>query len=348
MRIALAGCLVVAVAACGSKAGVSSAPDGSSPSTATGGAGGESAQPPGSGGAVGATGGAAQTGGSIGVTGGATGADARPPDDAADAATGADAADGGVATATDGGVADRPADTAGGGDAATGACRFRLCETFENAAIGAPPDPAIWTRTGNITVDTAPDRPGKAMRVRAGQTPTETYISQTAILPALGNAFYGRVFLYIAARPTEFFHWSFTEVRGTNVQGASVRYGGISTGNCAVPGMFCRNSFLFQVKPLVYGADEGATADDDFPTPLIAEKTWHCIEWYMNSTTRETRLWWNDQERPKMHYLDGKAIPFPTFTRFYLGWALYQTGTTPWEVWLDDLALHDQRIGCTP
>jgi hypothetical protein len=237
---------------------------------------------------------------------------------------------------------DRSSDAAA--EAPIAGCRARLCEDFEGVAIGAPPDPAVWSRAGNILVEAAPGRAGKAMHVRAGQVPAETYISQTAILPALGNAFYGRVFLYIAVRPIDFSHWSFTEVRGPDVRGTSVRYGGISTGSC-VPGTFCRNSFLFQIKPLVYGPDEGATADDDL-TPVIGEKTWHCLEWYMNATTRETRLWWNGEERAKMHYLDGKPIPFPTFTRFSLGWALYQTTASPWEVWFDDLAVHDQRIGC--
>jgi hypothetical protein len=227
-------------------------------------------------------------------------------------------------------------------------CRFEFCEDFEGVAIGAPPDPKVWTRAGNIVVEAPPGRGGKAMHVRAGMAPTETYISQATTLPAMGGAFYGRVFMYIAARPTEFFHWSFTEVRGADARGAAVRYGGISTGDCGPGATFCRNSFLFQIKPLVYGADEGATADDDFPNPVIAEKSWHCVEWYMSSTDRETRLWWNGQERPKMHYQNGKPIPFPTFTRLYLGWALYQTGSSGWEVWFDDLAVSDQRIGCNP
>jgi hypothetical protein len=31
-----------------------------------------------------------------------------------------------------------------------------------------------------------------------------------------------------------------------------------------------------------------------------------------------------------------------------IGWQLYQTGTTPktFDVWLDDIALADSRIGC--
>jgi hypothetical protein len=196
-------------------------------------------------------------------------------------------------------------------------------------------------------VEAAPGgRASRALRVRAGHTPAETYIAQTATLPALGDAFYGRVRMYISSRPTEFFHWSFTEVRGPDVRGTSVRYGGISVG-CERPGAFCRNSFLFQTKPLVYGPDEGATADDDLDM-VVAEKTWHCVEWYMNARTRETRLWWNGQERPKMHYQDGKGIPFPAFTRLYLGWALYQTGASGvnWEVWFDDLAVHHERVGC--
>jgi hypothetical protein len=214
-------------------------------------------------------------------------------------------------------------------------------------AAGAPPDPKVWSRTGNILVEAAPGgRAGQAMHVRAGQTPTETYVSQTRTLPTLGDAFFARVRMYVAARPTDFFHWSFTEARGPDVRGTVVRYGGISVG--CQPGMFCRNSFFFQIKPLVYGPDEGGSASDDL-TPVIPERKWLCLEWYLDRKTMEARLWWDGEERPKAHYLAGKPIPFPTFDRFYLGWALYQTGTTgPWEVWFDDLAIADRRVGCGP
>jgi hypothetical protein len=231
-------------------------------------------------------------------------------------------------------------------DAPPGACPFRFCEDFEGVQAGAAPDPKVWNRSGNILVEAAPGgRVGQAMHVRAGQTPTETYISQTATLPTLGEAFFARVRMYIATRPTDFFHWSFTEARGKDVRGTVVRYGGISVG--CQPGMFCRDSFFFQIKPLVYGPDEGGSASDDL-TPVIPERKWLCVEWYLNSRTMEARLWWDGQERPQAHYLAGKPIPFPAFDRFYLGWALYQTGTSPWEVWFDDLAISDQRVGCDP
>jgi hypothetical protein len=245
-----------------------------------------------------------------------------------------------------------PPDTAPEPDAAPDAspdapagCAFAFCEDFEGVAAGAPPDPKVWSRSGNIVVEAAPGGgTGQAMHVRAGQAPTETYVSQTRTLPALGEAFFARVRMYIAARPTEFFHWSFTEARGKDVRGTVVRYGGISVG--CQPGMFCRNSFFFQIKPLVYGPDEGGSASDDL-TPVIPEKKWVCLEWYLNSKTMEARLWWDGEERPQAHYLAGKPIPFPAFDRFYLGWALYQTGTTgPWEVWFDDLAIADRRVGC--
>jgi hypothetical protein len=232
-------------------------------------------------------------------------------------------------------------------DSAPPVCAFAFCEDFEGVAAGSPPDPKVWSRTGNILVETAPGgRAGQAMHVRAGQTPTETYVSQTRTLPALGEAFFARVRMYIAARPTDFFHWSFTEARGKDVRGTVVRYGGISVG--CQPGMFCRDSFFFQIKPLVYGPDEGGSASDDL-TPVIPEKKWLCLEWYLNSKTMEARLWWDGEERPKAHYLADKPIPFPGFDRFYLGWALYQTGTAgPWEVWFDDLAIDGKRVGCAP
>jgi hypothetical protein len=39
----------------------------------------------------------------------------------------------------------------------------------------------------------------------------------------------------------------------------------------------------------------------------------------------------------------------PDFDSMFVGWWLYQTGTVPdhFDVWIDEVAIDDERIGCT-
>jgi hypothetical protein len=229
-------------------------------------------------------------------------------------------------------------------------CRFRFCESFESVADGAPPDPTVWRRAGNAVVAAGlAARGGKALRIRTPATPSEIYISTERAIPPGARALYGRVFFYIQQRPSDFFHWNLIELKGADARGPTFREGGVSIGSCA-PGTFCYDTFLFQVKPQAYGGSEGATATDDL-RPLLAEKTWHCAEWFVDTATREARLWWNGNERPKLHYQNRlPQVPFPDPVRLYVGWGLYQTGKSGvgWDVLIDEIAVDDRRIGCDP
>jgi hypothetical protein len=253
-------------------------------------------------------------------------ADARPPADsaalAADAARDVPAADGAV------------------GDAATAACPFKLCEDFEEVADGQLPDPAIWQRAvsggGTLEVVSTMARRGrKSLHIHTPAGPSETYLRETRTFPAPNNSFYGRLFFYFDRRPAAFVHWNVVEGRGTG-NNNRIRYGGIAN-------MTFGNWFLFNVQRL--GANE--TGIDDDAKPPIPAQTWVCMEWMFNGTTSEARLWWDGVERPRMHVtgLDPQ-FAMPSFRELYLGWALYQNIEAGYEVWIDGIALDDQKIGC--
>jgi len=68
----------------------------------------------------------------------------------------------------------------------------------------------------------------------------------------------------------------------------------------------------------------------------------------------EARVWWNGQERTRMHYLHNSTDPrftFPHFATAYFGFESHQNlpaGDTGYEAWIDEIALDTQRIGCDP
>ncbi len=287
-----------------------------------------------------------------------------PPDPEAPAPEPARAVDIEAAVAIDGGATPplaardagtRPFDTSAmaaplaiGGPAPP--CRFRFCDSFETVAAGGAPNPAVWRKSGNMTVVAGRAARGtNALEIKAPATPSETFITSAQPLPVGTRAFWGRLFFNLVDRPADFFHFTMVEVKTADQRGPGLRYGGISTGTCA-PKTFCYNTFMFQLKPAVYGGDEGAVLGDDLKQ-VISDKTWHCLEWSFDADKREARMFYDGQERPKVHYTNGKPeYAFPDPLRLSIGWGQYQTGKSGvgWTVLVDEVAISDQRVGCDP
>src|SRR5262249_39950519 len=96
-----------------------------------------------------------------------------------------------------------------------------------------------------------------------------------------------------------------------------------------------------------HGAGETGTGDFNTTIPL---KSWQCLEWYFNTPKNEARLWWNGQERTKLGWSDSRSnepkYDFPEFKSLSIGWGTYQKPDAPFEVWIDEIAIGNERIGC--
>ena len=89
---------------------------------------------------------------------------------------------------------------------------------------------------------------------------------------------------------------------------------------------------------------------------------WLCLEWmHAGPNTNETKIWINSVEHPSiattltMHGTRlSRANPMagmgnfilPNFTALWVGWQAYQ-GTQTIEFWMDEIAIHNTRIGCS-
>jgi hypothetical protein len=79
-----------------------------------------------------------------------------------------------------------------------------------------------------------------------------------------------------------------------------------------------------------------------------------CIEWMHKGDTNETRFWWDGVEHPSLYtqpstpHQGNPSQPFilPQFNNVWLGWQEYQTVTQTFELWLDEIAIDKDRIGC--
>jgi len=270
----------------------------------------------------------------------------------------------GPAVPDDGGMAMQDgnasqADVGGRDVAAVGGCTSQFCETFEEYQSGAAPDPARWTLDGSpVVIDSINPHGGKlALHVppHNGALCTDgvakclaaRFIRLTGAFPvSLHKQFYGRVFFYIEQQAGgAFYHWTVMEAgAGTSYSsGLAVRMGGHIEAGGAEYMRFHMDTHMHGILPFEYGlSDTQAT---------IKPKTWYCLEWYYDAPGNEARFWLDGTERPSLHYkgpLAGQpqfTFP-PEFQSVAFGWRVYQTSTKPFEVFVDDIALDAQRIGC--
>jgi len=260
----------------------------------------------------------------------------RAPVPAADAPSGGPAIEGADAAAPD------------APPAVTG-CRFAFCEGFEAYGDGEVPDPALWAQKATkATVDGGHVRRGtKALHVPP-LLHDSVYVRETRTFPTLGKAFYARLFLWVEKEPIEkpsnLYHWTLIEAaEREDGTGKQVRLGGHIEAR--FPGDWLRFNYESHAPtdPHETGlSDKGA---------LVPPGRWHCIEIYFDMTKQEARVWLNGMERPMLHWLnnmpDKPMFQFPAEIKaLSFGWTEYQPPQTPFEVWLDEIAVDGQRIGC--
>ena len=160
-----------------------------------------------------------------------------------------------------------------------------------------------------------------------------------------GNSFFGRMWVWVDAFPTrpDYAHFTLVEAAGAG-SGTVVR----PVGGQYIP---AHAKALWGV-----GADGGPTGDWTAwqPTAPAAGGRWTCMEWEMAAADNRVAVWIDGVAKPEMtvttkQHGGGTAdFVFPSFDRIRLGWQLYQGGSpnARYDVWLDDLALGPNRIGC--
>jgi hypothetical protein len=159
----------------------------------------------------------------------------------------------------------------------------------------------------------------------------------------MNGAFYGRFYLWIERVPTEkparLYHWTFLEGSDTDAAtgGWVIRLGGHHRMNGDSYVRFNINTHTAEGEDGLFDMVNGFQA-----------KQWYCIEFYFNTPSSEARFWVNGAENPMLHWQKNKAgaYTFPELKSLRFGWAEYQATGTPYESYIDEIAVDPNRIGC--
>src|SRR5262249_24545234 len=85
---------------------------------------------------------------------------------------------------------------------------------------------------------------------------------------------------------------------------------------------------------------------------------WACIEWHMSVATDEMQFWIDGDEITHVRQraaaadacrgndLDSRWLAPPRFDSLYMGFERYGDSTNDQDLWMDDVDLSTERVGC--
>jgi hypothetical protein len=232
------------------------------------------------------------------------------------------------------------------GDSRCESSGLRLCDGFESGNI----DTALWqvqSSAGNVVEITSEQAARGTNSIHIRTNNGYGYLQNRSFFPAPQNSYFGRMFLRVKRFSTvEWAHWTIGEAAGTG-DGSVIRVGGQYRTDLG------KNRWGV-------GSDGGPTGDwtthDTDPAGQPEEPptdAWVCLEWEHRGEGNVTRFFVDGEEHPSLatstteHGGTASAdYVLPEVESFWFGFWQYQADPEPFDVWIDELSLHDERIGC--
>lgn len=222
---------------------------------------------------------------------------------------------------------------------------FAICEDFEATAEGAIP--TGWAKEGSwaamvSTTDKA--RGSHSLQIAIGTDNNgRGFLNKTAAqLGPLASKHYGRMFYKVQNLPTKFLHWDFFHGPGPYNGGSNdVRWGFTGTPGAQGTGAL---TYLFNVQT----SNAGEFGINSPGTDKLVADQWTCVEWLLDSTVAgggEARFWLNGTEVTNMHRTGAQA-QIPVFTRYGIGWELFNATDKPSIAYIDEVVFDAERVGC--
>ena len=261
--------------------------------------------------------------------------------------------------AANGGAAGSPdAGEAGSDDSApaSNCADLPICDDFETYSTGQAPN-GIWSKQGggSATVDTSRPHTGdQSVHIQTGESEggrVWLHTTTNRLFPT--RHLFGRLWMYLDALPTTEVHWDMIEAQGTADEPEAwddpfeiaLRYGGQLDEN------FLAN---FET-PGSYSGDGPSTDCAKFSETRMPFGRWTCMEWEFDSDAEVMRFWLDGEavDDLEVHKEGTQCISdgtdgvwyYPTFESLNLGWReWWEAGSR--ELWLDDVAVGETRIGC--
>jgi hypothetical protein len=284
--------------------------------------------------------------GSGGSGGGGSGSSSSTGSDAS--ASGSGGSGGSAGSATGGGGSGG----AGGAGQQTGLCapgKYIICEDFEGTDVGGIPQG--WTKHGDPVAVADDAAVSGARSLKMGPIESwERRIYHDGSM--LGTGHWGRV-RYKAQLPVPdaFVHSTIVALYGTGPTTGPQEVRVVDTvkedkDGFNNDGNGSHFQYLYNVQP--NGAEFGKGSDYDWKF----DGEWHCAEWHIDGPTQSYDFYIDDQHVEKISIANGPGnyngseIP-DSFAEVRVGWTNYQSAPPGFTAWIDDVALDNERIGCS-
>jgi hypothetical protein len=251
-------------------------------------------------------------------------------------------------------VDDAPPNAAPGTGAACVTAGSELCDDFESGQL----DPKVWKinlggPAPTVTVDGAHAHSGKYAvhaKVTPGQQST-AQITEAVTFPAIDDAFYTRIWAYFSpavawpANPPDF-HTGFIIAGGDNDLGhVELAVGANLSPNSSAGPMHYLGYSIYRGPPYVEFGPRSPTE--------VRTLAWTCIELLesgQGGTTAVRRIWVDGTELPEQNDSFGVSSAMgqkpPQFDLVSIGiWEYHPTPSLS-DMWIDDVRVSSQRIGC--
>lgn len=228
-----------------------------------------------------------------------------------------------------------------------------FCEDFDALPVGPATNAtsSAWdveSANGSLAIDATHARGANALKVSTTGNGRARLTKNGLALAS--NSTWGVMHAWVTAFPTapDYAHYTMVELAGAGTTTLLRPIGGQyapASGGAQPAGAFWG-----------VGSDGGPTGDWTNwrrTAPSVAGQ-WLCIEIHLDDATSGIDVYIDGVAKPEMsvtrtmHGGTNVDFVFPTIERIWFGWWLYQANPTPntYDIWLDDLALAPDRIGC--
>lgn len=217
-----------------------------------------------------------------------------------------------------------------------------VCEDFEDAALGGNPDgwdlrgSGVWGgNTMGVTNEQAVSG-SQAFRVASGENGAQ-WLTYMGDISPFADGHWGRMYFRMGS-PVPWpdrgvIHGDLFEARG-NWNGSTHQVRWAVINNSAMQHNWGYNVQTSDAGEFIYETGYVYSWTED----------WLCVEWHHDQAAQQATLWVDGEQLVDVPAGDDPQLP--TFDDISVGWANYQIASPEFIVYIDDVVLDDERVGC--
>lgn len=218
-----------------------------------------------------------------------------------------------------------------------------VCEDFEDAPLDGNPDgwdlrsSGVYGGNGMGTTEAQAFSGARSFQLQSGDSGAQ-WLTYQGDISVFDDGHWGRLYLRMSD-PVPWpdrggvIHGDIVEARG-NWQGSTHQVRWAVINNAAM------------LHNWGYNVQTSNAGEFIHETGYIYDWTeeWLCVEWHHDQSAQNATLWIDGEMILDVTEADDPQLP--TFDDISVGWANYQAADPEFVLFLDDVALHTERIGC--